>query len=100
MIDRILATDIEPYIGWSEARPSWNWNPWDALSKIDVPTLMLVGELEDPNDLMGNAASTMPNATRIRIPRREHINAFLDSEQVLPSVTRFLAAAIRETTPQ
>ena len=25
MIDRILATDIEPYIAWSQARTGWNW---------------------------------------------------------------------------
>jgi pimeloyl-ACP methyl ester carboxylesterase len=98
MIDRILATDIEPYIDWSEARPAWDWSPWDALAKIDLPTLMVVGELEDPDDLMGQAASTMPNATRIRIPGREHINAFLASDLVLPPVTRFLAEAIAETT--
>lgn len=39
---------------------------------------------------MGEAASLMRNATRIRIPDREHINAFLDSELVLPSVLEFL----------
>lgn len=91
MVDRIVATDIEPYIGWSEARPSWNWSPWDALPHIETPTLMLAGELEDPDDLMGKAAAQMPNATRIRIPDREHINAFLASELALPTITGFLA---------
>ena len=95
MIDRIVATDIEPFIGWTEARPTWNWNPWDALPGIEAPTLIIVGELEDPDDLMGEAASLMPNATRIRIPRREHINAFLDSDYALPHVTAFLADAIK-----
>ena len=90
MVDRILATDIEPLIGWQEARPSWNWSPWEALSCIDVPTLMVVGELEDPDDLMGQAAALMPAATRVRIPRREHINAFLASDLVLPVVREFL----------
>lgn len=90
MIDRILATDIEPYIGWAEGRLAWNWDPWDALAGIEVPTLMIVGELEDPDDLMGKAASLMPDATRMRIPDREHINAFLASELVVPTVTEFL----------
>ncbi len=90
MIDRILATDIEPYIGWSQARLSWDWSPWDALPHIDVPTLMIVGELEDPDDLMAEAAAAMPDATRIRIPGREHIKAFLASELVLPHVREFL----------
>lgn len=47
MLDRIVATDIEPYIAWSEARPSWNSSPWDGLPLVDAPTLMIVGELED-----------------------------------------------------
>ena len=88
--DRILATDIEPLIGWSQARPSWNWSPWEALPGIDVRTLMIVGELEDPDDLMGQAAALMPAATRVRIPRREHINAFLASDLALPIVREFL----------
>jgi pimeloyl-ACP methyl ester carboxylesterase len=91
MLDRITATDIEPYIAWTEARPSWNWSPWDALPLIDSPTLMIVGELEDPEDVMGEAASLMPDASRNRIPDRDHINAFLASEIVLPHVTEFLS---------
>jgi pimeloyl-ACP methyl ester carboxylesterase len=90
MIDRIVATDIEPYIAWSEARLSWDWCPWRALGHVDVPTLWIVGELEDPDDAMAQAASLMPNSTRIRVPDKEHINAFLDSEFVLPSITTFL----------
>jgi pimeloyl-ACP methyl ester carboxylesterase len=99
MIDAILATDIEPYIGWSQARPSWNWSPWEALSGIDVPTLMIVGELEDPDDLMGQAAGLMPAATRIRLPGREHINAFLASDLVLPTIREFLLASHTGTAP-
>lgn len=90
MLDRITATDIEPYIAWSEARPSWNWSPWDALPLVSSPTLMIVGELEDPDDLMGTAASLMPQGSRVRIPDREHINAFVDSEVALPHVEEFL----------
>lgn len=91
MLDRITATDIEPFIAWSEERPLWNWSPWDALPLVGAPTLMIVGELEDPEDLMGKAASLMPDASRVRIPDREHINAFVDSELVLPHVQEFLA---------
>lgn len=90
MLDRVVATDIEPYIAWSEARPLWNWSPWDALPLVDVPTLMIVGELEDPDDLMGEAASQMTQATRVRLPDREHLNAFLDSELAVPHVLEFL----------
>jgi pimeloyl-ACP methyl ester carboxylesterase len=91
-IDRVFATDIEPLIGWAEARPEWSWSPWDALPKVAAPSLILVGELEDPDDVMGEAASLMPNATRVRIPDREHINTFLASELLVPLVSDFLAA--------
>jgi hypothetical protein len=33
----------------------------------------------------------MPHATRVRIPDREHINAFVDSQVALPHVQEFLA---------
>jgi pimeloyl-ACP methyl ester carboxylesterase len=91
-LDRVVATDIEPYIAWAEARPNWNWSPWDALPSIKAPALIIAGELEDPNDLMGQAASSMPDATRVRIADREHINAFLNTEFVVRLVMDFLTA--------
>jgi pimeloyl-ACP methyl ester carboxylesterase len=93
MVDRILATDIDPYIAWSRARPLWDWSPWEALPMVGAPTLWIVGELEDPDDSMAEAASMMPNARRVRVPEKEHINAFLDSPFVLPFVTEFLGEA-------
>ena len=93
-IDRVLATDMETFIGWSAARSDWNWSPWDAMPHVRAPALLLVGELEDPDDLAGEAARLMPNAMRIRVPDREHINAFLDSEFAVPRVLGFLGRAV------
>jgi pimeloyl-ACP methyl ester carboxylesterase len=90
-LDRVRATDTGPWFGYTEARPLWNWSPWDALPDVRCPTLILAGELEDPDDVMAEVAAAMPNATRIRIPEREHINAFLFSECVVPLVLEFLA---------
>lgn len=39
---------------------------------------------------MAEVAAQMPHAQRVRIPDRDHINAFLDSDVVLPLVTAFL----------
>ena len=97
-IDRVLATDIEPFIGWSMARPDWNWSPWDAMPRIVAPALLLAGELEDPDDLLAEAARLMPHATRIRVPEREHINAFLYTEFVVPRVVEFLSARTPQAT--
>ncbi len=97
-LDRVLATDIEPYIAWSGARPDWGWSHWDAFSRVNAPTLLLAGELEDPDDLLGEAARLMPDAARVRIPDREHINAFLYSEFVVPRVMEFLKSKTVQAT--
>jgi len=98
MKERIRATDLEPVIGWSEARPNWHWNTWDALAEIAFPTLLLVGEYEDPDDEMAEAATLMPNGRRIRIPGKGHINGFLDSGFVLPHVEAFLTETAGRAT--
>jgi pimeloyl-ACP methyl ester carboxylesterase len=90
-LDRVLATDTGPWFAYTEARPSWSWSPWDAVPKVNSPTLILAGELEDPDDVMQEVADLMPDAVRIRIPEREHINAFLYSEFVVPRMMAFLA---------
>ena len=90
-LDRVMATDTGPWFAYTEARPLWNWSPWDALAEVKTPTLILAGELEDPDDVMREVAEAMPDATRVRIPDREHINAFIYSEFVVPRVMAFLA---------
>ncbi len=88
---RIRATDIEPVIGWWEARGEWNWSPWEGARSVWAPTLFVVGALEDPEDTMQELASSMPNATRVRLEGLGHINAFLASDKVLPRATGFLS---------
>ncbi len=91
-LDRVIATDTGPWLAYTEERPLWNWSIWDAAPRLKVPALILAGDLEDPEDITGELAAVMPQATRIRIPDREHINAFLYSEFVVPQVIAFLAA--------
>ena len=91
MDERIRATDVEPYIGWCQARPDWNWRPWEAMARITAPTLFVVGELEDPDDEMAAAVAPMTDGRRVRIPGKGHINAFLASDAVIPIVEPFLA---------
>jgi pimeloyl-ACP methyl ester carboxylesterase len=82
---------IEPQIGWNTARPGWNWSNWESLSRVATPTPFLVGELEDPDDVMAEAVALMLTGIRMRVPGRDHINAFLRSDMVLTSATAFLA---------
>jgi len=94
MREWIAATDIENFIGWLEGMPEWDWWEWDALLKLDVPTLLIAGELEDPDDSNGRAVSAMARARRARVPARGHINAFLASDVVLPHVLQFLSTLV------
>lgn len=91
MKERISATDIGQITGWNSGRPSWNWSAWESLPRVATPTLFLVGELEDPDDVIAEAAARTPSATRMRGPRLGHINAFLRSELVLQRAMAFLA---------
>jgi pimeloyl-ACP methyl ester carboxylesterase len=97
-LDRVVATDTAPWLAYTEARRLWTWSAWDAMPRIDVPTLFLAGELEDPDDVLAEAAAAMPHASRVRIPDREHINAYLASELVLPHVMEFLAGRTTQAT--
>jgi pimeloyl-ACP methyl ester carboxylesterase len=91
MKERIRATDLGQIMGWNRGRTSWNWSAWDSLPRVAAPTLFLVGELEDPDDVMAEAAARMRNATRMRVQGLGHINAFIRSKLVLPRATAFLA---------
>jgi len=97
-LDRVLATDTAPWIAYSEARPLWSWSVWDAMPRINAPTLFLAGELEDPEDILAEATRLMPHATRVRVPDREHINAFLYSEFAAPKVLEFLGSSAPQAT--
>ena len=73
------------------AWPDWNWSEWESLPHVVAPTLLVAGELEDPEDETGKGAALMPNGTRLRVTGQGHINAFIKSSLVLPHVTAFLA---------
>jgi pimeloyl-ACP methyl ester carboxylesterase len=91
MSDRIRATDLEQMILWQRARLDWPQTPWDMVVNTPTPTLILVGDLEDPEHLMTEAAALMKDATEVRFEGLGHIKAFLASELALPHVESFLA---------
>lgn len=94
MLERIRATDIEPVIAWRQARLHWGWNEWDAMPRINNPTLFLVGELEDPEKQTAEAATLMPDASCVFLPGLGHINAFLRSDLALPHALKFLRVPV------
>jgi pimeloyl-ACP methyl ester carboxylesterase len=90
MTDRIKATDLEQLILWQQARIDWQETPWQMVVTAKPPSLILVGDLEDPEHLMTEAAGLMRDATEIRFEGLGHIKAFLASDRVLPHVEAFL----------
>jgi pimeloyl-ACP methyl ester carboxylesterase len=92
MAQRIRETDLRHVIGFGQSWPTWGWDPWEALPRIQNPTLIVAGELEDPDDSMAEAAARMQDGRRIRVPGKGHINGFLDSAFVLPHAIAFLTA--------
>jgi pimeloyl-ACP methyl ester carboxylesterase len=91
MSDRIRATDLEQMILWQRARLDWKITPWDLVVNTQPLVLILVGELEDPEHLMTEAAAQMRDAREIRLEGVGHINGFLASDRQLPHVEAFLA---------
>jgi hypothetical protein len=70
-IKRVEATAVAPWLAFTEARPSWNWSIWDAAPVVETPALLIAGELEDPDDVVGELAAQMPprNPRARRRPR-------------------------------
>jgi pimeloyl-ACP methyl ester carboxylesterase len=91
MKSSLRATDVQQYIDSLLARADGGWSAWQALPKVACPTLFLVGELEDPENRMAEAAALVPNGIRHRVSGQGHINAFIRSDLVLPLVTEFLS---------
>jgi hypothetical protein len=57
---------------------------------VATPTLFLVGELEDPGDVMAEAAALMSKGTPKHLPGFGHINALHRSRIVLSRAMAFL----------
>jgi pimeloyl-ACP methyl ester carboxylesterase len=91
MSDRIRATDLGQMIRWQWARLDWKITPWDLVVNTQPPALILVGDLEDPEHLMTEAAAQMRDATETRLEGVGHINGFLASDRQLPHIEAFLA---------
>jgi hypothetical protein len=53
---------------------------------------MVLGELEDPDDVARAVADAMPDARRVRLPGLGHVGAFVDAEASLAQARPFLTA--------
>ena len=92
--DQMRSTDPEMFALLLEAWASWG-GPWEEFEKIEAPTLVVVGQLEegDNDDAAAHArraAATLPDGRAVVIPDLGHVMAFVRADLVLPHVRRFL----------
>jgi pimeloyl-ACP methyl ester carboxylesterase len=81
----VLARNFECFAGWT---------PWPLFPKIEAPTLILAGELEDEGCV--EAASRMPSGRAVILPGLGHLGAFARSGAVLPHALAFLHCVIEQ----
>jgi pimeloyl-ACP methyl ester carboxylesterase len=88
---QMLDTDPEVFARQLLALDSWS-GPWPLLGRITCPTLMLVGEREDPDGFIALAATRAPNARCVTFPGLDHITAYERSDLALAQALPFLRA--------
>jgi pimeloyl-ACP methyl ester carboxylesterase len=71
--------------------------PWPLFETIEAPTLIVVGEGEDPDGQAERAVRAMRDGRHVVLPGVGHLGAFLRPDLVGPPVRDFLAARRRET---
>lgn len=86
--ENMAATDVEQFALSIEALS--NWSPWPCYPRIMAPTLLLAGELEDPNHLAAEAAALMSDANARWLPGLGHVGAFLDVDENGPLIAEHL----------
>ena len=88
---QMLETDREMFA--LELLGESNWRgPWSVLHQIHCPVLMLAGELEDPEDTNGRAASLLHNVRSVKFAGLGHVGAFVRSDAALSHAMPFLRA--------
>jgi pimeloyl-ACP methyl ester carboxylesterase len=90
--EQMRSTDAEMFALTIEAWASWDGS-WSEFASVRCPTLLIVGELEEPHagDNASRAAAVMADGRAIVLPGLGHVAAFVRSDLVLPHVRAFLA---------
>ena len=89
LIDQLLGTDAEMFRLEVEGWSTWE-GPWAVVERIRAPTLLLAGELEDPDRLNQRFAGSLSNGRAVTLPGLGHLGAFLASEPILAQARPFL----------
>jgi pimeloyl-ACP methyl ester carboxylesterase len=93
--DQMRGTDPEMF---ALAIEAWApWQAWEDFTLVQCPTLIIVGEMEEPDagEHAARAAALMRDARAVVLPGLAHVAAFVRSDLTLPHVTEFLEAVAR-----
>ncbi len=98
LIQSLLETNPEMLALTELAWSSWP-GPWSAFSRIRAPTLLVVGQREDPRGDAVRAARTLHRGRVVVLPGVGHLGAFARSDLALPIVTPFLHEVLPRGPP-
>jgi pimeloyl-ACP methyl ester carboxylesterase len=90
--DNLLTTDREVLARGFECFAGWT--PWPLLPKIEAPTLIIAGELEDEG--CAEAASRLPSGRAVILPGLGHLGVFAQSSTALSPALAVLHDAIEQ----
>lgn len=88
---QMLATEPDVFARQLLGLTEWP-GPWPLLQRITCPTLMLVGQREDPDGFNPLAAAQMAHARCVTFPGLGHITAYERSDLALAHAVPFLRA--------
>jgi pimeloyl-ACP methyl ester carboxylesterase len=91
---QLIESDLEMVCCQLEAWADWP-GVWPLLPHIHVPTLLVVGEHEDPGGDAERAAATMPAGVAATVADAGHLGVLLQTDAVLRRAAPFLSEAAR-----
>jgi pimeloyl-ACP methyl ester carboxylesterase len=86
LVDQLVGTDPEMFAleleAWAE------WSPWPLFPRIEAPTVIVAGELEDCG--CAEAADLIPHGRAVVVPGLGHLGVFLRSDLVVAEARAIL----------
>jgi pimeloyl-ACP methyl ester carboxylesterase len=88
----VFKSDFETHISECSEWVKWG-GEWDALPRIQTPTLIICGSKEDPDRESEEEAKRLQNGRAVFLEGLGHVGAFLRSDLSIPIVRKFLKEA-------
>jgi pimeloyl-ACP methyl ester carboxylesterase len=88
--ERVLKNDLEAM----RAAPVDDPGHENILPTVDVPCLLLAGDIDPTYPTAKAQAAKIPNASFVTIPGQNHAGTFLRSDLVIPHIVQFLRGIV------